>query len=637
MLLKLHTALESGKTVTIEKTMNGKDVGMLGAFPCGSMLTIRALVPRALGICDVVLRIARDGEEAHDLPFRFCDTKAAEDTYTLSLDTAALCAPKTCGLFYYEYRFLRGADTLVSDTVDQVEFRLSEHSATKFHLLIHPSDYTVPDWFGGGTMYHIFLDRFYRGEGRVESHKDARLESDWNNGVPQYASRPGEPLKNNVFFGGNLWGVIEKLDYLSALGVTVLYLSPIFQAYSNHRYDTGDYETVDALLGGDEAFDRLIEKAHARGMRVILDGVFNHTGDDSKYFNRRGTYPEAGAYQSQSSPYYPWYTFYRFPDSYECWWNIEILPRLNHRNEACRRYFTGRDGIVRNWLLRGADGWRLDVADELSDPFLEELRQTVKTSTDGNGIIIGEVWENAAEKIAYGKRREYFLGKQLDSVMNYPFRTAVLSLIKDRDAQRFCHTLIELYASYPLAVSNSLMNVLGTHDTARILTELGEAGNDWEELSNDALACRRLSSEQRSLALQRLKLASALQFTVFGVPSVYYGDEAGMEGYRDPFCRRPFPWGKEDRDLIDHYRALGRLRQNNRVLKDGRFRFLEREDRYFVYERASETERLLVYANVGEARRVRLPADAENALTGTALEQEVRLASDGFLIVKTRT
>ncbi len=290
--------------------------------------------------------------------------------------------------------------------------------------------------------------------------------------------------------------------------------------------------------------------------------------------------------------------------------------------------------MIRNRILRGADGWRLDVADELSDTFLEELRETVKETANGDGIIIGEVWENAVEKIAYGKRRHYFFGKQLDSVMNYPFRNAVLSLIKQRDAKAFYHTLTELYASYPIAVSNSLMNVLGTHDTARILTELGEAGDVWEELSNSELANRHLSVAQREKAVRRLKLASVLQFTVFGVPSIYYGDEAGMEGYRDPFCRMPFPWGREDLELTEHYRALGRLRQTHCALKDGIFRFLEVEDDFLVYERAAETDRLCIFANVGNSRRIRLPKDSENALTGEILARDIVLSSDSFLITE---
>ncbi|MBQ9784343.1 MAG: glycoside hydrolase family 13 protein [Clostridia bacterium] len=624
MLIQNDTAQAD---IRIEKLANGHDASRLGAFACGTRLTLRLQVPRRLGASAVVLRICRDGEGDTDMPLAFVDTHASVDTYELTLDTAALCGECGHGLFYYEYLFLRGLDTLFSDSINNVDMTLSQHSACRFRLLIHEAGYETPDWFKGGTMYHVFVDRFFRGAGAVEERASAVINSDWENGIPQYAPIAGAPLSNNVFFGGNLWGVAEKLDRLASLGVSVLYLSPVFAAYSNHRYDTADYEKIDGLLGGDEAFDHLIREAHARGMRVILDGVFNHTGDDSRYFNRRGTYPEVGAYQSRLSPYARWFSFRNFPNEYECWWNIEIMPRLQHANEECRHYFTAAGGICEKWLLRGADGWRLDVADELSDEFLDELRATVKAATDGEGLIIGEVWENAADKIAYGKRRRYFGGRQLDSVMNYPFRNAVLALLQDGDAETFYNILTELYGSYPTSVSHSLMNLLGTHDTERFLTTLGDSGRD-DELSNDELARRRLSPEDRAAALQKMKLAATLQFTVFGVPSVYYGDEAGLEGYHDPFCRMPYPWGREDEDLLSHYRALGALRQRSTALKNGDFRFTHCQKDAFAYERVSADGRLLVVANVGATLHLPLEGAWNNALTGDRVD-----LSSGALVV----
>ncbi len=613
--------------VKIEKLANGRDASRLGAFECGTHLSFRLHVPRRLGASAVVLRICRDGEGDRDLPLAFVTTRASVDTYELTLDTADLCGTRGYGLFYYEYLFLRGFDTLFSDSINNVDMALAPHSACRFRLLIHEAGYTTPDWFKGGTMYHIFADRFCRGTGEVESRDSAVINPDWENGIPQYAPIAGAPLSNNVFFGGNLWGVAEKLDYLSSLGVSVLYLSPVFAAYSNHRYDTADYEKIDGLLGGEEAFDNLIREAHARGMRVILDGVFNHTGDDSRYFNRRGTYPEVGAYQSRLSPYARWFSFRDFPDEYECWWNIEIMPRLQHANDECRHYFTAPGGICEKWLLRGADGWRLDVADELSDAFLDELRKTVKGATAGDGLIIGEVWENAADKIAYGNRRRYFGGRQLDSVMNYPFRNAVLAFLQDGDAETFYNILTELYGSYPTSVSHSLMNLLGTHDTERFLTTLGDDGTS-DELSNDALARRRLSPEDRVGAIQKMKLAATLQFTVFGVPSVYYGDEAGLEGYHDPFCRMPYPWGREDVNLLAHYRALGALRRRCSALGDGDFRFTYCKNGAVAYERVGSDGTLLVVANVGAPLRFSLSGEWKNALTGDTIP-----LSDGALNV----
>ena len=632
MLLKLHSALECVERIQINKTANGKDASLLGAFPYGTKLEFHITVSRSIGAAAVVLRLERDGEEERDFPMQFSALEGDCDVYALTLDTAALCGEDAYGLFYYEFLFVRGWDTLFSNSVNNVDMTLSNQSECKFRLLVYEKEYDTPTWFRGGTMYHIFVDRFYKGEGETEFHGDAKLHPDWHHGVPQYARIPGAPLANNLFFGGNLWGVAEKLDMLSSLGVTVLYLSPIFKAYSNHRYDTGDYELVDSILGGDAAFEHLVKEAHRRGMRIILDGVFNHTGDDSKYFNRRGNYDSVGAYQSKKSPYAKWFSFREFPDSYECWWNIEIMPRLNHEVEECRHYFTADGGIVQKWLLRGADGWRLDVADELSDAFLDELRNTVKNATNGDGVIIGEVWENAADKIAYGKRRRYFSGQQLDSVMNYPFRNAVLSFLKDRNGETFYNILTELYASYPKSVSNALMNIIGTHDTERILTVLGDETLG-EDLTNDELAHLRLSPEKRMKAIELLKLASTLQFTVFGVPSVYYGDEAGLEGYHDPFCRMPYPWGEEDTELIVHYRALGKLRREHPALKDGDFRFVDAQREFVAYERIGEDDRLLVLANVGSAHPYTVSGKWKNALTGESVGKTVTVPAQGFLIL----
>ena len=635
MLIKEHTALEAGIGVKIEKLCGGKDTSRLGAFPYGEEITWRVTLSRRLGASAVVLRIAPDGGEPTDYPLHFEGMEGDEDHYTLVIPTNLFCSEAQDGLFYYEFLFLRGFDTLFTDTSNNVDFSLCTHSAQKFRLLIYRADFAPPAWFAGGVMYHVFPDRFCRGQGKVSLRPGAILDENWDSGIPQYAQKAGDKLENNVFFGGNLWGVTEKLDYLKGLGVTVIYLSPIFEAASNHRYDTADYERVDAFLGGEAAFDTLIRAAHAKGMRVILDGVFNHTGDDSRYFNRRGSYPSVGAYQSPDSPYADWFSFSRFPDKYEAWWGIEIMPRLQQANDACRSYFTGEDGIIAKWLRRGADGWRLDVADELPDVFLDELREVAKRESHGQALLIGEVWENAVDKIAYGKRRRYFRGEQLDSVMNYPFRNAVLAFLLERDAEQFYEILTEIYGTYPPAVSHALMNLLGTHDTERILTVLGDGG-EGEGLENPELAVKRLRVEQKRRALALLKIASVLQFTVYGVPSVYYGDEAGLEGYHDPFCRMPFPWGRENTALQSHYRALGALRAEHRALRDGDFRFLAHTEHGFAYLREAPEgdDRVLVAANMGDRPwSVSLDRPMKNALTGEAVADVAVVPTQGVLVL----
>lgn len=590
MITANHTKLEKDIKIRLTKKCHAKNVTLLGAFPEGERLTFTLEVPRILGASGVVLRINPDGEPTLDLPFEFKDTSLGTDSYSVTLPL------KKRGLYFYEFLFLRGVDTLFSSSVNNVDFTLSDKSESKFTLLVHSPSLSTPDFMKGGVMYHIFVDRFCRGKGEVTLH--GRLNEDWENGIPQYAKKAGDPLSNDVFFGGNLWGVIEKLPYLKKLGVSIIYLSPIFESVSNHRYDTGDYEKIDSILGGDEAFDTLIKECHKHGMKVIIDGVFNHTGDNSRYFNRYGEYEEVGAYQSEDSPYHRWFNFTDFPDSYEAWWGIEIMPRLQHSEDNCRKYFT--QNIAKKWLERGADGWRLDVADELSDTFLDEFCGEVKSH--GNKAIIGEVWENAVTKISYGVRRKYFHGGQLDSVMNYPLRSAILALLTEGDTETFYNALTELYASYPLEISNSLMNIISTHDTERMLTLLGDKSAG-EGRDNDELATLRMSKEKRREAISLLKIASVIQYTVFGFPSVYYGDEAGLEGYHDPFCRLPYPWGCEEEELIKHYKELGRLRRKHSCLKDGSFEFIYKDEDCIIYRRKKDKDSLTVAINVGDSEK----------------------------------
>ena len=625
MLPKLPCSITSPVTFSKYTAPHHTDVSHLGAFSRGESIRFEVTCPRSLGVTAVVLRIHRDGCPDTDEPFGFVDHDLVKDTeaYAIIIDTDALCQEAASGLFYYRLVFVRGADTLFSDTVNNVDMTLVPHGGNDFRLLIYEPDFAPPAWFGEGVMYHIFVDRFCRGQGDVDLQKDrgnrpAILNPDWAHGVPEYPPYPGANLPNNTVFGGNLWGICEKLDYLASLGVKVIYLSPIFKAYSNHKYDTGDYMTVDPGFGGTPALDRLIEQAHAHGMRVILDGVFNHTGDDSRYFNRYGTYDTVGAWQSEDSPFADWFIFKEFPHRYESWWGIPIMPRLNHASPACRRFFTDTDGVCAQYIKRGVDGWRLDVADELSDRFLDELRVSVKAASadrpDGEAVIIGEVWENAADKIAYGERRRYFRGAQLDSVMNYPVRSGILAFVRDGDAEVLYHTLTELYGSYPRAVSDALMNLLGTHDTERILTVLGADPEEFDR-PNEWMAHATLPENRKARALGRLRMAATLQFTVFGIPSIYYGDEVGMEGFHDPFCRRPFPWQEIDTparaELLAFYRALGELRKSP-AFKGGDFRILAHGKDYIAYERTAVGggESVMIAANRGgDTVRIPLPAD----------------------------
>ena len=608
----------------LKKHVNGRDVTVRGAFFCRDTLVFTAEVPRIMGAAGVVLRIAPDGGADRDYPLAFVTTEGGVDTYRLSLSLTALCAPHTHGLFYYEFLFLRGAATLFTDTrEDNVTFALGNCSRGRFRLLVAENEFTTPAWFHGKTMYHIFVDRFAPGGG--ERPAGAVYHEGWHEEIEQFGAYPGAPVANNEFFGGTLWGIIDKLDYLASLGVGVIYLSPIFKSVSNHKYDTGDYETVDLQFGGREALDALIAAAKARGIGIMLDGVFNHTGDNSRYFDRYGTYGGNGAYHCEKSPYYDWFYFKKHPDKYECWWDIPILPKLNLSHPAVHRYFVGEGGIVDTYTRAGVMGWRLDVADELPNAFLDELRERVKNATNGEGVVLGEVWENAADKIAYGKRRRYFEGAQLDSVMNYPLRRGIISFVREGNAAALTSVLRELWGSYPETVCHSLMNILSTHDTERILTTLGGKPDDGH-YTNAELRVVRMTRAERALAVARLRIAAALQFTVFGVPSVFYGDEAGMEGYHDPFCRRPYPWGREDKTLLAYYQRLGKIRQENAVLADGDFEIVKEERHALAFERKNENGHILVAANCGsEPFCVTLPRPAPDLLSGKRFAGEVTL------------
>ncbi len=618
--------------ISIIKTLDKKDCSATGAFRYSDRPKITLRIPREMNMVDPSMVICRDGaDDCVILPlYEGCEDNT--DIFTFDLGLSSLCEDETGGLFYYEFRLQSNYKTVYTSSINNVDFYLCDKPARRFLMLVYEDGFSTPESYFGTTMYHIFVDRFAKSEKTLPVRDDAILRSDWDDGIPEYAPYPGAPMKNNQFFGGSLYGIIEKLDYLESLSVNCIYLSPIFKAYSNHKYDTGNYLEIDEMFGGKEAFELLIAECKKRGIRVILDGVFNHTGDDSIYFNRYGKYDSLGAYQSLNSPYHDWYNFLRFPNQYDSWWGIEILPRLNHSCRECRDFFVEKGGVCESYIKSGISGWRLDVADELGDVFLDSLRKVVKAENP-DALIIGEVWENAAEKVAYGTRRRYLRGGQLDSVMNYPTKNAIIDYIRRGDCSLLYNTVTELYSCYPRAVSDCLMNLLGTHDTERILTVL--AGENSEGYSNEELSTMRLTDEQKNRGVALLKIASALQYTIYGFPSVFYGDEAGIEGYRDPFCRMPFPWGRENKELLDHYKALGRLRGEHTAFAGGDFKVTAHDGGLFAFERVNEKEKILVITNRASFTiNYKYEGKWKNALTGVSGENDIEIASDSFCIIE---
>ncbi len=459
-----------------------------------------------------------------------------------------------------------------------------------YQITVYKGDFKTPDWFKKGVMYQIFPDRFYRSEPSSsigEKCTEYRLHKTWNEGY-FYDRHPFEngPACND-FYGGTLKGIEEKLDYLAELGISVIYLNPIFEAFSNHRYDTGNYEKIDPILGSEEDFASLCKAAKERGISIILDGVFSHTGSDSKYFNKYGSYGEnVGAAKDDASPYKDWYQW-TSDGGYESWWGCSNLPNVCETNPTYLDYILrDKNAIIKKWLRLGASGWRLDVADELPDEFIKILRREVK-SCKKDALIIGEVWEDASNKISYGCRREYLFGDELDSVMNYPFKDGVIAFLNGWISPLdFGEKMLSIIENYPKEVLYANMNLIGTHDTARAKTVL--AGLNTDGVPSWEAEGFRLSKEHEALATARLRLAAFMQMTFVGVPCVYYGDEIGMQGLRDPHNRRPYNWENGDTGLREYYKNIIALRNSLGCLKSGDFRLLYAKGDVLVYMRRIE-------------------------------------------------
>ncbi len=550
------------------------------AYELCEELVIRAYIRRAVGAESMRLVIYPDGDfkqrvTAHGL---WCGLDLDYDVFKFSLPSGTL----RVGLYFAHFELnILGTDYESCGSYSSVRYVCAGNFKKSFQISITDFKYVLPKALFGGIIYHIFVDRFNRG-GRVGVSKDAVvIDGEWD-AIPEYPEYAGAPMKNNTFYGGTLFGIIDKLDYIASLGVSAIYLSPIFLSPSNHKYDTSDYMTVDPMFGGESALSELVSKAKERGIGIILDGVFNHTGADSIYFNKFGRFAEEGAYASKSSPYYEWYSFAKHPDEYTCWWGIDILPRIDPDIASCREYFVGADGVIEKYARLGILGMRLDVADELSDSFIRDIKK--RLSEGGATVLYGEVWEDGSNKIAYGKRKSYYLGDELDGVMNYPLRDGLVEFALSGKTEKLLYALEEVLLNAPRRISELQMNLLGSHDTVRILTLLGDPiviGDNRE------LRKKRLSAEQRLRAILTLSSLYTILATLPGVPAIYYGDEAGLEGYGDPFNRMPYPWGREESALLEHYRRIGSIRRGNDCYFGGGFKLIGLSRELLVFSRNS--------------------------------------------------
>ena len=558
-----------------------------GTLVPGQECTLNIHIPAAVQTTHVVCHFQyEDGREAQPVTLDFNTKKGPYEIYQgkFSLENTGL-------YFYYFVIHHRSGSFRLFRQGDDTNMEAGD----RWQLSVCPADFETPDWAKGATIYQIFPDRFHASgrvnlEGKLEPYT---VHKYWHEEV-EWKPTPEGVVLNNDFYGGNFRGITEKLDYIAEMGATILYLNPISKSFSSHRYDTGDYKTPDPMLGTEADFTALCDAAHQRGIRVILDGVYSHTGSDSLYFNKMGTFPGKGAYQSVDSPYHSWYTFHNWPDSYVSWWNFDTLPTVNKMDPEFIKYIiTDEDSVVAHWLRLGADGFRLDVADELPDEFIKLLRDRIR-QIKPDAYLMGEVWEDASNKMAYGRRRRYFADGELDSVMNYPFRTAILDFMRGRDSGAgLKNTVMTIVENYPQQVVHCNMNLLGTHDTPRILTALVD---DFDG-SREEKAKRRLSRNQMDVARDRLMMAAFIQYTLPGSPSLYYGDEACMEGYKDPFNRRPYPWGREDWEMLNHFKRLGRIRREQEALRLGDISFFVAGDKHLGYTRTYNGKTVKVYVN----------------------------------------
>ena len=558
------------------------------AVQTGETLVLQVILPRSLQCSAVRFVIHKDAHNEERFSMRWYAMEGQDNEWW-----RIEYKPTESGLFFYRFDY----DTPFGTTsIRQNANGLGQLSGGKhdWQLTVFDQSFSGADWLKGGLIYQIFPDRF-ASSGKAKDHvpADRLLRDDWG-GEPFWRPTNEGKVLNKDYFGGDLAGIEEKLPYLASLGVTCIYLNPIFEAHSNHRYDTGDYECIDPLLGTEDDLRSLCEKAKEIGISVILDGVFSHTGDDSKYFNKYGRYDSVGAFQSKDSPYYNWYKFKKWPNKYESWWGIDILPEVREDEPSYIDYITGEYGIARKWLRCGVRGWRLDVADELPDAFLDAFRKAVK-SEKPDALILGEVWEDASNKTSYGERRRYLQGRQLDSVMNYPFSDAILDFIRTGVVEGFSDRIYTILENYPKCVLNSLMNHIGTHDTMRAITAL--VGEECEYHDREWQSRQQITGELYEKGVKLLRLAAVIQYTLPGVPSLFYGDEAGMQGYKDPFNRICYPWGNENLELIEFYQTLGRVRKESDCLKEGLFHTVSEMLSCLAFERVGKKDALLVIVN----------------------------------------
>ncbi len=555
-----------------------------GAAEAGSKVRLGLHIKSPQQINQVLLRLWQEKSGEKLLPLTSKDPIDSDNRY-FSIE---LTMPeKGCLLWYYFIISCSDGTCYYGNNHEQWGGLgdVYDHVPPSYQITVYNKGAKTPDWFKHTVMYQIFPDRFYRKGDKLIAKEGAVYHASWQDDPFYYKDPDTKEIISYDFYGGNLAGIKEKLDYLKDMGISVIYLNPVFESESNHHYDTGDYHKIDPILGTNEEFRDLVATAKQKGISVIIDGVFSHTGSNSRYFNRKGKYDGLGAFQSQDSPYFEWYNFRNFPYEYDCWWNFDTLPNVTETTPSYMDFiFRKPDSVLHHWLNEGVAGWRLDVIDELPEPFSQGFYAELK-KTNPDAVMIGEVWEDASHKIAYGQPREYLCGQEMDSAMNYPFRKILLDFFLGYiDARCAMRQLESLRENYPAENFYAMMNLIGSHDVQRAITLLGEAAY-YEGMPAVEQSRSHLDKAQYALGAARLKMAALLQMTYPGVPCVYYGDEIGMEGFKDPYNRRPYKWDSGDADLRVWYKKIIKERNDSTVLQTGELLPLNAEGDILAYAR----------------------------------------------------
>lgn len=590
-------------------------------------------IPMSKGWIERVKLVVKDSKEEKTFQLKHLNNK--DDMVSFSSDVYL----NTKAIYHYYFSYEANREFMYF----KKENHTDNKTITKDECFKMSVNFEVPDWAKGKIMYHIFVDRFNRGDTKELKPLPRRtIHSSWNNDMIIGPNEEG--IWNADFYGGDLKGIEQKIDYLKSLGVSILYLSPIVHSQSNHRYDTSDYENVDPYAGTNEDLSNLCKVAHDNGMKVVLDAVFNHTGNDSKYFNEYNTFDTKGAFNNVDSPYAKFYR-YRMEKGVlkpDYWWGMTNLPVCDGNCEDWQEYITGKNGIIDKWFNLGIDGLRLDVADELTDDYIEKIRNAVKRNKT-DGLIIGEVWKNPMRM-----NRGYLeSGKGMDTVMNYPLVDAFIRYFKYSDSEKLSKIIKEIKSEYPKDTINSLMNFTSTHDISRAINIFSSDNFErygewaWDPISRDLEYSKNFKLNKEDY-IKGLNLYKAYIFSLAfmpGILSVFYGDEAGLEGYGNLANRKTFPWDNIDEDLLLYFTKIGKIRSNEKFLEEADLNILDINKDFFMFERLSDLDNMLVaISRSNEEKNIKIPETYEKSEEAYVLKKSNKklLAPYGGIAIRKR-